>query len=93
MPKITKPLASQMQFMGELSVHLFDSREVHGRVLANRRVRTSARLDTHDALRRERLRAGENKLVFLRIDVVGDHVDVVIIPKPFAQPFNKRRLA
>jgi hypothetical protein len=43
-------------------------------------VRTASRLDAHDAFRRQRLRAGENELVFLCINVVSNDVDVVVVP-------------
>src|SRR5262249_35768686 len=56
-------------------------------------MRTTAGLDAHYALRGQRLRARQNELVFLRVDVVRDDVNVVVVPQPLAQRFNKRRFA
>src|SRR6516165_3896303 len=79
--------------MRELPIHVFNRSEVHGGVLPNRRMRTAARLDAHNALRGQRLRACENELVFPRVNVVGNHVNVVVVPEPLAERFNKRRFA
>src|SRR5579864_1630777 len=54
-------------------------------------MRTTARLDSHNALRWQRLGACENELVFLRINVVRDHVNVAVVAKQLAQSFNQRR--
>src|SRR5262249_16846953 len=35
----------------------------------------------------------ENQLVFLRVDIVGDHVDVVIVTEALAQCFDQRGFA
>src|SRR5215475_5616057 len=56
-------------------------------------MRTSACLHSHDTLRRKRLRARQDELVFLGVDIVRDDVEVVVVPEPFAQCFNKCRLA
>src|SRR5262245_7325551 len=74
-------------------VHVVDRREVHRRVLADRGVRAASRLDAHDALRRQRPRAGQDQLVFLRVDVVRDHVDVVVVAEALAERFDEGRLA
>jgi hypothetical protein len=34
-----------------------------------------------------------SKLVFLRVNVIGNHVNVVVVLEPLAQRFNKRRFA
>jgi hypothetical protein len=50
-------------------------------------------LDAHDALRRQRLRACENELVFLGVDIVGNHVNVIAVSEPLAQDFYQRGFA
>jgi hypothetical protein len=57
--------------MREFLVHVLNGSEVHGSILPNRRMMTAAGLDAQNALRRQRLRACENELVFLRINVVS----------------------
>ena len=47
-------------------------------------MRTAAGLDAHNALRRQRLGAHENELIFLRVNVVRDYIDVVAVPQPLA---------
>src|SRR5580704_4066015 len=79
--------------MREFLVHFLDRGEIHGSILPNRRMRAAACLDAHNALRRQRLRTCENELVFLRVNIVGNHVNVVVVPEPLAQRFNKRRFA
>src|SRR5215472_13904349 len=79
--------------MREPPVHVFNGGEVHGSILPNRRMRTTACLDAHDALCGQHLCARENELVFLRVNIVGNHVYVVAVPQPLAQRFNKRRFA
>src|SRR5258705_13169754 len=56
-------------------------------------MRAAACLNAHDALCRERLRAGQDELVFLGVNVVGYHIDVVEIPEMLAKRLYKRRLA
>src|SRR5262249_46845800 len=56
-------------------------------------MRTAARLDAHDAFGRQRFRARENELVFFRVDVVGDHINVVSVAETLAQHFDERRLS
>src|SRR5262249_10042444 len=46
-----------------------------------------------NTVRRQRLSTGQNKLVFLCINVVSNNVDVVVIPEALAQDFNERCLA
>src|SRR5262249_17337775 len=73
--------------------HVFNGGKVHRSILANRRMRTATCLDADNALRSQRLRACENELVFFRVNVVGDRVNVVVVPEPLAQGFNQRRFA
>src|SRR4029453_14683401 len=77
MSSTPSPLFRLVKMNGCVVVHLVDRREVHRRALANRGVRAAPGLDAHDALRGERSRAGQDQLVFLRVDVVRDRVDVV----------------
>src|SRR6516165_5743962 len=79
--------------MWKFPVHVFNGGKIHGSILANRRMRTAAYLDAHNTLRRQRLSTRENELVFLRINVVSNDVDVVVVPVPLAQRFNERCLA
>src|SRR5262245_26100832 len=74
-------------------VHVVDRREVHRRVLADRGVRAASRLDAHDALRRQHPRACQDQLIFLRVDVVRDHVEVIPVTEAPAERFDEGRLA
>jgi hypothetical protein len=56
-------------------------------------VRTAPGLYSHDAVCGKSFRARENELVFFRIDVIGDDVDVVVIAKPLAECFYEGSLA
>src|SRR5580692_11044608 len=44
------------------------------------------------AVCRQRLRAGQDELIFLCVDVVGNYIDVVEIPEMLAQRLYERRL-
>src|SRR5215467_9416594 len=79
--------------MWKFLVHVFNGSKVHGSILSNCRMRTAACLDAHNTLRRQRLSTCENELVFLRINVVGNDVDVVVLPEPLAQRLNERGFA
>src|SRR2546422_7776078 len=79
--------------MREFLVHFVDGGKVHGGILPNRRMGTTACLDTHNALPRQRFRSCENELVFLRVNIIGNHVNVVGLPEPLTQSLNKRRFA
>src|SRR5215475_5592025 len=79
--------------MWEFLVHVFNRAKVHGSVLSDRCMRAAACLDAHNPLRRKRLRAGENELIFLRVNVVCNYIDFVVVAKPLAQRFNQRRFA
>src|SRR6185369_14013365 len=67
--------------------------EVDRRVLADRGMRAAAGLDADDPLRRERFVAHQELRVFLGIDVVRDHCDVVALAQRAAQRERQRRLA
>ena len=56
-------------------------------------MRAAARLDAHDALGRQRASLGEDALILLGVDVVGDGGDVVGVAHPLAQLLHERRLA
>lgn len=71
----SEPIRKYCRYLSEATNLLHDG------VFANRGMGATSCLDTHDALRRQRLRAREDELVFLCVDVIGDHVDVVVIPK------------
>src|SRR3989442_11603893 len=53
-------------------------------------MRTAACLDAHNALRRQRLSTREDELVFLCIDVVGNDVDLVVLPEALTERFDQR---
>jgi hypothetical protein len=56
-------------------------------------VRATSGLYAHDALRWKSFGARQDELVFLRIDVIRDYVDVVLMAKPLAEGFDKSGLA
>src|SRR5262249_50703001 len=77
----------------ESPVHLVDRRQVHRRIFADGGVRAAARFDAHDALGRQRPGARQDQLVFLRVDIVRDDVDVVVVAETLAERFDERGLA
>jgi hypothetical protein len=77
----------------EFPVHVLNGGEVHRSILPNCRVRTAACFHAHDSLCRQGFGACKNELVFLRIDVVGNHVDVVVVPEPLAKRFHEGSFA
>src|SRR5580658_10136990 len=79
--------------VGKFPVHFVDRGEVHGCIFANGGVRATSGLDAHDALRWKSFGARQDELVFLRIDVIRDYVDVVLMAKPLAEGFDKSGLA
>src|SRR5215472_3148421 len=56
-------------------------------------MRTASRLNAHYALRRQSLCPSQKELIFLRVNIVGDHKNVVDVTEPLAERFNKGRLA
>ncbi len=67
--------------------------EIHRRILANRSMRASSRLDAEDSVRREHSTPGEELSIFARIDVVGDDGKLVLRMHAAAQPFDQRGFA
>src|SRR4029077_13210186 len=72
----------------KFAVHFLNRREVHGGIFANGGVRTPSSLNTHDALGWESFRARQDELIFFRVDVIGDHVDLVVVAKLLAERFD-----
>ena len=79
--------------MREAAAHLFDRGEIHGGIFANCSMGTAACLHAHDALRGQCLRSRQNELVFLCVDVIRNHEEVVLIPEPFAERLDERRFS
>src|SRR5215831_5686214 len=79
--------------MWKFLVHVFNGGKVHGSILPNRGVRAASRLDAHDAFRRQRLGTCKNKLIFLRVDIVGNRVNVIAASEPLTENFDQRGFA
>ena len=82
-----------MSAFGNLLQHAVDRLEVDRGVLADRGVRAAAGLHAHDALGLQRAGHGEQALVFLGVDVVGDDDEVVALAHRLAQHLDQRGLA
>src|SRR6185312_4678263 len=67
--------------------------EIHRGVLADRGMRTAARLDAGDTIRRQRARAHQELGVPLGVDVVVDRGDVVALAHGLAEQVHQRGLA
>ena len=78
---------------GKARVELGHGCQIDRGVLADRRVRTAARLHAHDALGRKRSGAREELGVLLGVDVVGDDGEAITRAHVLAKPVDKRRLA
>ena len=78
---------------GEAAGHLAHGGEVDRGVLADRGVRAAAGLDAHDALGRQGAGDGEQALVLLGVDVVGDHGHVPAVAHGLAQDLAQHGLA
>src|SRR5438552_16645366 len=78
---------------GEAAEQLVRRFEVDGGILADGRVWASARLHSHHPFRRQGASSDQELRVFLRIDVVGDHGDVVAIAQTQAERLDEGRLA
>ena len=74
--------------VGELAQHAVDGFEVDGAILADGGVGAAAGFHAQDALRRKRAADGEQALVFLGVDVVGDGHQVVLVAHGLAQHFQ-----
>src|SRR5690606_31754666 len=70
--------------VGELAQHAVDGFEVDGAVFADGGVGAAAGFYTQDALGGQGAADGQQALVFLGVDVVGDGDEVVVISHGFA---------
>ncbi len=77
----------------KLLQHAVDRFEIDRRIFADGGVRAAAGLHAQNALRFERARHGEQALVFLGVDVVGHHDEVVAAAHRLAQHFKQSGLA
>ena len=77
----------------ELAVQIFERKQVGRNILANRRVRTAARLDRANALRFQRAILHEEFAVLFREDVVRDRADAHALAQLLAELEHQRRLA
>jgi hypothetical protein len=76
--------------IGVVHQHAVDGLQVDGAVFANGSVRASAGFYPHDAVSGQGAAYGEQALVFLGVDVVGDGDQVVLPAHGFAQHFQQR---
>lgn len=79
--------------IGVLREHAVDGLEVDGAVLADGGVRAAAGFHAHDAFGGQGAADGEQALVFLGVDVVGDGDEVVFVAHGLAEHFQDGRLA
>ena len=79
--------------VGKLAQHAVDGLQIDGAVFADGGVGAAAGFHAQDALRRKRAAHGEQALVFLGVDVVGDGDEVVVIAHGLAQHLQQRGLA
>ena len=79
--------------VGELAQHAVDGFEVDGAILADGRVGAAAGFHAQDALGGQGTADGEQALVFLGVDVVGDGDEVVVIAHGLAQHLQQRGFA
>src|SRR5574343_788463 len=77
----------------EFLQHAVDRFKVDRRVLADGRVRAAAGLHAHDALGGQRTADGQQALVFLGVDVVGDGDQVPLLAHLLAQHLQQGGLA
>ena len=75
--------------IGELHQHAVDGFQVDGGVFADGGMRAAAGLHAHDAFGGQRAAHGQDALVFLGVDVVGDGDQVVVVAHGFAQHFQQ----
>jgi hypothetical protein len=75
--------------IGKVHQHAVDGLQVDGAVFADGGVRAAAGFHPHDALGWQRAADGEQALVFLGVDVVGDGHQVVLVAHGFAQHFQQ----
>ena len=79
--------------LGKLGQHAVDGLQVDRGVLADRRVRAAAGFHADDPLRRQGLVAHQELGVFLGVDVVGHHGEVVALAQGVAQRQGQGGLA
>ncbi len=91
--QIIPPTLDQQQIRREPRLQALQRQQVRRDVLPDRRVRTAARLDGLDPLRRQGPVAGQELGVLAREDVVGHDGDVVLGTQGQAQREHQRRLA
>ena len=89
---VAAALDQQKLERGKFLLELAHRLEVGRRVLPDRRVRTSARLDPDDPVRRQRTPPHEELGVLLRVDVVGDDRHVEPGREPAAERLGQRGL-
>ena len=77
-----------MSALGVLDQHAVNGFQVDGAVFADRRVRAAAGFHAHDALGGQGTADGQDALIFLGVDVVGDSHQVVFAAHGFAQHFQ-----
>ena len=73
----------------EVHQHAVDRFQVDGSVFPDGGMRAATGFDAHDALGVERATDGEDSLVFLGVDVVGNRHQVVLVLHRFAQHFKQ----
>ena len=75
--------------VGKALHHLIHSFQVHGRVLADGCVRASAGFDANNPFNGKNAVFGEKFCILLRVDIVGDDSDAVILCHASGQSFNQ----
>ena len=71
--------------LGKFSAQIGDRRQIHRGILVDRGMGTATGFNTGDTVRRQRPRPGQELGVFLRVDIVGDHRDLVSVAELLAQ--------
>jgi hypothetical protein len=90
--RLSPPLSMKTMSASGSAQHAVDRLQVDRRVLADGGVRAAAGLHAHDALGRPARRHGQQALVFLGVDVVGDD-EVPALAHGLAQHLHQRGLA
>ena len=79
--------------VGKVHQHAVDGFQIDRRIFPNGRVWAAAGLHPHDAFGGQRAAFGQQALVFLGVDVIGDGDQVVFVAHAFAQHFEQRGFA
>src|SRR3989344_4028605 len=79
--------------VGVLGQHAVDGLEVDGGVFADGGVGAATGLHAHDAVRVQRAGHGQQAMVFLGVDVVGDDDEVVVLAHGLAEHLQQGGLA